>query len=202
MAVSAVDTGLLARHRFPLEPRSTPTHTGDALCPFSKIQKQAAFGITPLRSGFQFARFSFPLSAISASPREASLLLLCMLTLCCASLRLPTLGYTFDLPLGYALSRGCSLPVDFATLHPSGCLRQSFSLRSIMSPYGLPSAGSVGSHSSQNVSPYGLLMQPTAQPPCCLVPSQRPLACVQVSSFKFQIFLPPLKTLLALSQRD
>ena len=55
-------------------------------------------------------------SAISASPREASLLLLCMLTLCCASLRLPTLGYTFDLPLGYALSRGCSLPVDFATL--------------------------------------------------------------------------------------
>jgi len=34
-----------------------------------------------------------------------------------------------------------SLPVDFATLHPSGCLRQSISLRSIMSPYGLPAAG-------------------------------------------------------------
>ena len=81
MAVSAVETGLLARHRFPLEPRSTPTHTGDALCPFSKIQKQAAFGITPLRSGFRFAG-------------------------------LPTLGYTFDLPLGYALSRGCSLPLS------------------------------------------------------------------------------------------
>ena len=80
-----------------------------------------------------------------------------------------------------------SLPVDFATLHPSGCLRQSFSLRSIMSPYGLPAAGSVGSHSSQNVSPYGLLMQPTAQPPCCLVPSQRPLARVQVSGLRFQV---------------
>ena len=56
-------------------------------------------------------------------------------------LRLPSLGYTVDFPLGYALSRGCSLPVDCATLHPAGCLRQSFSLRSIMSPYGLPSAG-------------------------------------------------------------
>ena len=57
-------------------------------------------------------------------------------------LRLPSLGYTVDFPLGYALSRWCSLPVDFATLHPfraafgslshcdrlcrpSGCLRQA-----------------------------------------------------------------------------
>jgi hypothetical protein len=30
----------------------------------------------------------------------------------------------------------------------------------------------------RDVSPFGLLMQPTAQPPCCLVPNQRPLACV------------------------
>jgi len=44
---------------------------------------------------------------------------------CSASLRLPTLGYTCVFPLGYALSRGCSLPVDFATLHPTGCLRQA-----------------------------------------------------------------------------
>ena len=80
-----------------------------------------------------------------------------------------------ELPCG-SLSR----PSPKVSIHPSGCLRQSFSLRSIMSPYGLPSAGSVGSHSSQNVSPFGLLMQPTAQPPCCLVPSQRPLACVPV----------------------
>ena len=29
--------------------------------------------------------------------------------------------------------------------------------------------------------PFGLLRQPTAQPPCCLVPSQRPLACVRVN---------------------
>ncbi len=36
-----------------------------------------------------------------------------------------------------------------ASLHPLGCLLQSFSLRSIMSPFGLPSAGSVGSHSSR-----------------------------------------------------
>jgi hypothetical protein len=42
--------------------------------------------------------------------------------------------------------------------------------------------GRVGSHSSRNVSPFGLLMQPTAQPPCCLVPGQRPLARVPVSS--------------------
>ena len=87
-------------------------------------------------------------------------------------------GARLSFPLGYALSRGCSLrcatvasfapdssrptgclrqatqpapagmcslPVDFATLHPSGCLRQSFSLRSIISPFGLPAAGSVGS---------------------------------------------------------
>jgi hypothetical protein len=32
--------------------------------------------------------------------------------------------------------------------------------------------------SSRDVSPFGLLMQPAAQPPCCLVPSQHPLACV------------------------
>ena len=29
-----------------------------------------------------------------------------------------------------------SLPVDFALLHPSGCLRQSFSRWSIVSPFG------------------------------------------------------------------
>ena len=75
----------------------------------------------------------------------------------CATLRLPTLGYTFVFPFGHALSRGCSrvcpdarlslrdpraltrsLPVDFATLHPSGCLRQSFSLRSIILPFRAP----------------------------------------------------------------
>ena len=69
----------------------------------------------------------------------------------CATLRLPTLGYTFVFPFGHALSRGCSLPL---------------------------------------MSPFGLLMQPTAQPPCCLVPSQRPLACVPVSSFRFPVYVP------------
>ena len=69
-------------------------------------------------------------------------------------------------PFTMALTRGCSLP--------------------LISPFGLPAAGSVGSHSSQNVSPYGLLMQPTAQPPCCLVPSQRPLACVRSRSVDSQ----------------
>ena len=45
--------------------------------------------------------------------------------------------------------------------------------------------GSVGSHSiPRNVSPYGLFIQPTAQPPCSLVPGQRPLARVQVSGLK------------------
>ena len=48
----------------------------------------------------------------------------------------------------------------------------------LISLRGLPSAGSVGSHPPRDVSPFGLLIQPTAQPPCCLVPSQPPLACV------------------------
>ena len=60
-------------------------------------------------------------------------------------LTLPGLHLCLSLGIS-ALSRWCSLPVDFATLHPSGCLRQSFSLRSIILPYGLPAAGSVGSH--------------------------------------------------------
>ena len=56
----------------------------------------------------------------------------------------------------------------------------------LMSSFGLPSAGSVGSHSSQNVSPYGLLLcSLPRKSPICLVPSQRPLACVQ----HFSIFL-------------
>jgi hypothetical protein len=43
--------------------------------------------------------------------------------------------------------------------------------------------GSVGSHFSQIVSPFGLMTQPTAQPPNCLVPGHRPLARVQHFSF-------------------
>ena len=58
--------------------------------------------------GFRFARFSFPPSAISASPREASLLLLCMLTRYSAALRLPPslpLMSPFGLPAaGYPAS--------------------------------------------------------------------------------------------------
>ena len=83
----------------------------------------------------------------------------------------------------------CSLPVDFATLHPSGCPRQSFSLRSIMSPYGLPSAGSVGSHPPRDVSPFGLLMQPTSQPPgmCSGLRFQVSGFRFQVSGFRFQV---------------
>jgi hypothetical protein len=45
-------------------------------------------------------------------------------------LRLPSLGYTVDFPLGYALSRGCS-PLRYGCLlrsrscRPTGCLRQA-----------------------------------------------------------------------------
>jgi hypothetical protein len=79
----------------------------------------------------------------------------------------------------------------------SGCLRQSFSLRSIMSPYGLPSAGSVGSHSSQNVSPYGLLL--------CSLPRNRPVAWFPASSrwhvFRFPVSgLPPSRPLMQLGK--
>ena len=47
-----------------------------------------------------------------------------------------------------------------------------FSLRSIMSPFGL------------------LLCSLPRKSPSCLVPSQRPLACVQVSGFRFASFAP------------
>ena len=108
----------------------------------------------------------------------------------CATLRLPALGYTFVFPFGHALSRGCSLPVDCATLHPSGCLRQSFSLRSIISPYGLPSAGSVGSHPPGMSHPSGCLYS---------LPRNRPVAWFPASPrwhvFRFPVssfcFLPP-----------
>jgi len=74
-----------------------------------------------------------------------------------------------------------------ASLRFQLCLLRSRSCR-----FGLPAAGSVGSHSSQNVSPYGLLLcSLPRKSPICLVPSQRPLACVQVSGFQFQIFSPP-----------
>mgnify|MGYP000941299493 CR=1 FL=1 len=91
-----------------------------------------------------------------------------------------------------ALSRGCSLPVDFATLHPSGCLRQSFSLRSIMSPYGLPSAGSVGSHSPEMSHPSGCL---------CSLPRNRPVAWFPASArwhvFSAALRLPPSLPLMS-----
>ena len=125
----------------------------------------------------------------------------------CATLRLPALGYTFVFPFGHALSRGCSLPVDCAQLirriSPTcssfgAALRQSISTfpEGLDSPFGLPSAVFLSTFdylalraafgrqcwfaSSRDVSPFGLLIQPAAQPPCCLVPSQPPLACVQV----------------------
>ncbi len=49
--------------------------------------------------------------------------------------------------------------------------------------------GSLSRPSQGLDSPCGLFIQPTAQPPCCLVPGQRPLARVQVSS------TPPLPPL-------
>ena len=54
-----------------------------------------------------------------------------------------------------ALTR--SLPVDFATLHPSGCLRQSFSLRSIILPCRAPCGSLI--RSFQLLTLAGLLMQ-------------------------------------------
>ena len=83
-----------------------------------------------------------------------------------------------------ALSRGCC----------SRCATVD-SLLPLISPFGLPAAGSVGSHSSQNVSPYGLLL--------CSLPRNRPVAWFpasarwhvfrfQVSGFRFQVSgLPP-----------
>jgi hypothetical protein len=54
---------------------------------------------------FSKFRHAFRSHLPSMSPRVASLL-----------------RYTFVFPFGHSLSRGCSLPVDFATLYPSGCL--------------------------------------------------------------------------------
>ena len=63
----------------------------------------------------------------------------------------------------YALT--CAIPL---ALRPAGCLAAGspdlLLLRSCLA------AGSVGSHPTQDASPFGLLMQPTAQPRCCLVP--------------------------------
>ena len=50
-----------------------------------------------------------------------------------------------------------SLPVDFATLHPSGCLRQSFSLRSIILPCRAPCGSLI--RSFQLLTLAGLLTQ-------------------------------------------
>jgi len=77
---------------------------------------------------FPVSGFSFLLFLPPRSPRlrVSPLLLLRMLPRYSASLRLPTLGYTFVFPLGYVLSHGGSLPVDFATLHPAGCLAAGY----------------------------------------------------------------------------
>ena len=59
-----------------------------------------------------------------------------------------------------------SLPVDFATLHPSGCLRQSFSLRSIILPFG-PTCG-------WSISTFPKGLDSVNRPPPCppwLIPS-------------------------------
>ena len=55
----------------------------------------------------------------------------------------------------------------------SGCLRQSFSLRSIISPFGLPSAGSVGSHPPGMSHPSGCLYS---------LPRNRPVAWFPASA--------------------
>ena len=82
----------------------------------------------------------------------------------CATLRLPTLGYTFVFPFGHALSRGCSIP--------------------LMSPFGLPSAGSVGSHPPGMSHPSGC---------SCSLPRNRPVAWFPASArwHVFRFLLPP-----------
>jgi hypothetical protein len=106
--------------------------------------------------GFASIRGHHPTSA-SCSAREISL--------CVASLAPARLIRRFP---NLLLLRSC-LWQSISTFP-----RSRFALRAAF--------GRVGSHSSRNVSPFGLLMQPTAQPPCCLVPGQRPLARVPVSS--------------------
>jgi hypothetical protein len=83
------------------------------------------------------------------------------LTRCSAALRLPTLGYTFDFPFYHGAIARVFATAQLALGAAFG--RQCW--------FALP----------RDVSPFGLLMQPTAQPACCLVPSQPPLVCVQVS---------------------
>ena len=46
MAVSAVWTLVYLLAPCPLEPRRMPMHRAGRLCPFAKIQKQAAFGMS------------------------------------------------------------------------------------------------------------------------------------------------------------
>ena len=112
----------------------------------------------------------------------------------CATLRLPTLGYTFDFPFGHALSRGCSLPVDFATLHPSGCLRQSFSLRSIILPFRAPCGSLI--RRFQLLTLAGLLMQSfsaiASNPERLPKPpgSREPLSCSSLRDLRVSVVNP------------
>ncbi len=91
-------------------------------------------------------------------------------------LRLPSLGYTVDFPLGYALSRGCS-PLRY------GCLLRSrlISLRFTLS--GLPSA--------VFLTAFDYVALRAA---CGRLPSQRPLACVRsrLISLRFTLSGLPL----------
>ena len=108
---------------------------------------------------------------------------------CCLSLGICAIARVFA-PAALRLPR--SLPVDFATLHTAGCLRQSFSLRSIISPFGLPSAGYPASarwHVFSANAPVASFAPAhlALRAACGRLPSQRPLARVQVSSLRFPV---------------
>jgi len=62
-----------------------------------------------------------------------------------------------------------------------------------MSPYGLPAAG-LARIPARNVEPYGLQVQPTEQPPGCLVPQERPLSGGQ--RFSVSAFSPSFPQLV------
>ena len=102
---------------------------------------------------------------------------------CCLSLGICAIARVFA-PAGTCSP--LTLPVDFATLNPAGCLRQSFSLRSIISPFGLPATGYPASarwHVFSANAPVASFAPAhlALRAACDRLPSQRPLACVQLS---------------------
>ena len=114
----------------------------------SRFTLWAALGrLSPLR--FDCPPWATPLTRCYASLR---------LPRYCATLRLPTLGYTFVFPFGHALSRGCSRPRSCCFGLPCGRLPSQRPLACVRSrsvdSQDLPTCSSFGAALWQSISTF------------------------------------------------